>query len=233
MKRIFLSMCVLATMAVNSCVASEACNRQPVHPSRVQTISRDMLINGVPVAVYAVDFDASPDDVSNAFRAYWTQAHVPARGWRDASGLLLSALDGNCHYVLTLPPQSNGASAKGVMSVMRLDGGARHRIDSRRVPLPDGARPLGDVESRDGQQTGRTWLISTDGDTQDAARRYARQLEAAGWKVVAQAPALTFDGTQRALGDMLAMQRGSDRIDAMFSRRSGSTEAVIHATTDR
>ena len=231
-----LSMCaiVLLSMPLQAVASGQACDRQPVHAERVQMIGRDMLVNGVPASVYGMEFDGTPDDVSNAFRAFWTRAHVPATGRRDASGMLLAALDGMCHYVLVIPPRVEGSRTKGLMSVMRLDGagaGAAHRIGASTVPLPEGARAVSDVESRDGRQTGRTWLLEVNGDTKDNAQRYARRLQEAGWRVVAQAPALRLDGSQRAMGDVLAMQRGSERIDAVFSNHNGHTEAVIHATT--
>ncbi|BFG75347.1 hypothetical protein PTKU46_33800 [Paraburkholderia terrae] len=229
-----LSMCaiVLLSMPLQAVAFGQACDRQPVHAERVQMIGRDMLVNGVPASVYGMEFDGTPDDVSNAFRAFWTRAHVPATGRRDASGMLLTALDGMCHYVLVIPPRVEGSRTKGLMSVMGLDGAdAAHRIGASTVPLPQGARAVSDVESRDGRQTGRTWLLEVNGDTKDNAQRYARRLQEAGWRVVAQAPALRLDGSQRAMGDVLAMQRGSERIDAVFSKRNGRTEAVIHATT--
>jgi hypothetical protein len=225
--------CAAALMPSSATAGGDTCNRQPVHAARVQMIGRDMLINGVPATVYGMEFGASPDDVSNEFRAFWTRAHVHAMGRRDASGLLLTALDGACHYVLVIPSAVEGAQTKGLMSVTRLDGAdVSHRIGVSLAPLPLGARHVSDVESRDGRQTGRTWLLEIDGDTKDNAQRYARQLEGAGWRTVARAPALTLDGSQRATGDVLAMQRGGDRIDAVFSKRNGHTEAVIHATTD-
>jgi len=223
---------VLSLMPLQVLAAGQACDRQPVHAERVQMIGRDMLVNGVPASVYGLEFDGTPDDVSNAFRAFWTRSHVPATGRRDASGMLLAALDGMCHYVLVIAPRVEGSRTKGLMSVMRLDGtGAAHRIGASTVPLPEGASAVSDVESRDGRQTGRTWLLEVSGATQDNAQRYARRLQEAGWRVVAQAPALRLDGSQRAMGDVLAMQRGSERIDAVFSNRNGRTEAVIHATT--
>jgi hypothetical protein len=195
-------------------------------------IGRDMLVNGVPASVYGMEFDMSPDQVSDAFRAFWTRAKVPAMGRRDASGLMLAALDGACHYVLVIAPRADGGPTKGLMSVMRVDGvRAQHRIDAAGVALPEGARHVSDVESRDGRQKGRTWLLVMAGDTKDNAQRYARRLQEAGWRIVAQAPALRLDGSQRETGDVLAMQRGGERIDAVFSKRNGQTEAVIHATT--
>ncbi|GJH38094.1 hypothetical protein CBA19CS91_35075 [Paraburkholderia hospita] len=232
-----LSMCaiVLSLLPREAVASAQACDRQPVHAERVQMIGRDMLVNGVPASVYGMEFDGTPDDVSDAFRAFWTRAHVPATGRRDASGTLLAALDGVCHYVLVVPPRVEGSRTKGLMSVMRLDGagvGATHRIGASTVPMPDGARTVSDVESRDGRQAGRTWLLEVNGGTKDNVQRYARRLQEAGWRVVAQAPALQLDGSQRAMGDVLVMQRGSERIDAVFSNRSGHTEAVIHATTN-
>ncbi|CAD6517462.1 hypothetical protein LMG24235_00960 [Paraburkholderia sabiae] len=223
---------VVAFMPLQVLAAGPSCDRQPVHAERVQMIGRDMLVEGVPASVYGMEFNGTSDDVSSEFRAFWTRAHVPAMGRRDASGLLLAALDGACHYVLVIPSRGESGPTKGLMSVMRLDGtGAAHRVDASRVPLPSGARTVSDIESRDGRQAGRTRLLELSGEANDNARRYARQLEQTGWRVVAQMPALQLDGSQRAKGHALAMQRVGERIDAVFSNRNGQTEAVIHATT--
>lgn len=224
---VMLSMSPLQAMA-----AGPACDRQPVHASHVQMIGRDMLIEGVPASIYGMTFSGTSTEVSNEFRAFWAQAHVPSIERRDVSGLLLAALDGVCHYVLVMPSRGDSGPTKGLLSVMRLDGaGATHRVDASLVRLPDGARTVLDVESRDGRQAGRTWLFDMSGETKESAQRYARQLQQSGWRVVTQMPALRLDGSQHTTGHMLAMQRGSERIDAVFSNRNGPTEAVIHATT--
>jgi hypothetical protein len=235
MKRMpmYLFACTVATMPLQAFASdgADACSRQPVAAQRVQMLGRDMLVNGVPASVYGMEFDGSPDDVSNAFRAFWTRAHVPAVGRRNGSDLLLAALDGACHYVLVVPPRVDGAPTKGLMSVMRLDGaGTAQHLDGADIPLPEGARTVSDVESRDGRQTGRTWVLEVSGDMKDNAQRYAQRLQQAGWRVVAQSPALRLDGSQRVIGDVLSMRRGSDAIDAAFTNRKGQTEAVIHAT---
>ncbi|ACC73457.1 hypothetical protein PPMP20_16195 [Paraburkholderia phymatum] len=232
------SLCFFALAAtampppLQAMAAGPACDRQPVHATHVQVIGRDMLIEGVPASVYRMTFSGTSADVSSEFGAFWTQAHVPATERRDASGVLLAALDGACHYVLVMPSREDGETTQGLLSVMRLDGaGATHRVDALLVPLPEGARTVSDIESRDGRQAGRTWLLDMSGETKDNAQRYARRLQQAGWRVVAQMPAPRLGGSQRATGHVLAMQRGSERIDAIFSNRSGQTEAVIHATT--
>jgi hypothetical protein len=213
-------------------IADTGCSKQPVDAEHVQMIGRDMLVNGVPTSVFAMEFAGSPDDVSNQFRAFWTREQVPAKGRRDASGLLLSALDGTCHYVLVVPHRLPGASTKGLMSVMRLDNeGVRHRVPDALMPMLDDATRVSDVESRDPHQAGRTWLVNISGAAADVAQRYRRAWEGQGWAIVANAPAYRLDGSQRVMGDALAMQRGADRIDAIFSDHSGHTEAVIHATT--
>ncbi|TXC83433.1 hypothetical protein FRZ40_23835 [Paraburkholderia azotifigens] len=219
-------------LPLHAMAARPACDRQPVRAAHVQVIGRDMLVEGVPTSVYGMEFSGTSADVSNEFHAFWTHAHVPARERRDASGLLLAALDGACHYVLVVPARGDSGSVKGLMSVMRLDAaGATHRVEASRIALPRGARTVSDIESRDPGQAGRTWLIDMSGEAKDNAQHYTRQLQQAGWRVVAQMPALRLDGSQRTTGHVLAMQRGSERIDAVFSHRNGQTEAVIHATT--
>jgi hypothetical protein len=213
--------------------AQTPCSQQPVRAAHVEVLGLDMLINGVPTSVYGMSFDGAPDEVVSEFRAFWKRAGVPANGQRSRSGLLLSALDRDCHYVLMLAASAPGAQAqhsRGVLSIARLNGAARHAIPNAAVALPDGARTVTDIESRDPGQAGRTWIIELSGDAPANARRYRSQLADDGWTTVAESPAYRLDGSQRIVGGALAMQRGSDRLDAVFSDRDGRTEGVIHAT---
>jgi hypothetical protein len=213
--------------------AHAACDKQPVKAERVQAVGLDMLINGVPTSIRELDFAGTADDVSSAFREFWTQEEVPAKGVRGTDGLVLSALDDKCLYVLTIPASQRGAPARGILSVMQIsEQKASHAIARSTIPLPEGTT-ISDVESRDPGQTGRTWLIQLPGDASENAHRYATQLEQQGWSAVARAPAYQLDGSNRVLGNALAMQRGNDRLDVIFTARNGQTEAVINATRNR
>ncbi|SEB08652.1 hypothetical protein SAMN05192564_10612 [Paraburkholderia sartisoli] len=222
-----------AALLVHAGSARAACDKQPVKAERVQAVGLDMLVNGVPTSVRALDFAGSADDVSSAFREFWTQEDVPAKGVRGPNGLVLSALDGACLYVLTIPATQDRAPTKGVLSVAQIgERQASHAIDGSAIPLPEGTT-VSDIESRDPGQAGRTWLIQMSGNASDNARRYASQLAQRGWSTVAQAPAFQLDGSKRVLGSALAMQRGNDRLDVVFTARNGQTEAVINATRNR
>jgi hypothetical protein len=227
--------------ALQPLAAAARCDRLPVQPERVQVIGRDMLIDGMPTTIFGLEFAGSANDVSDAFRSFWTREGVPAKARLEASGLLLTALDGPCHYVLLIAPVREGPHARGLMSVMRLTGGdVTHRIPDDAVPLPQGAKRVSDVESSDPGQSGRTWIVRVAGDAAQQARRYSGLLAAQGWTAIAIAPAYTVDSTangaagsaQQVAGTAVAMQRGSDRVDAIFSGGNGNSaaQAVIHVT---
>lgn len=95
------TLCLAGALISPTAFADSACNKQPVPAASVQAVGRDMIVSGVPTSVLAVDFNGTPEDVTNQFRDFWTREDVPFKGQRGPSGLLLSALDGNCHYVLT------------------------------------------------------------------------------------------------------------------------------------
>ncbi|MDQ7978472.1 hypothetical protein QYH69_14575 [Paraburkholderia sp. SARCC-3016] len=243
-----LGLCAALLCAPLPHAAAAQCERIPVQPERVQVIGHDMLIDGIPTTVFDLQFTGSAHEVSDAFRAFWTREGVPAKARLESSGLLLSALDGPCHYVLQVAPVREGPHAKGLMSVMRLAGGdTTHHIPDAAIPLPPGATRVSDVESRDPGQSGRTSIVRVTGDAAQQARRYSDMLAAQGWSAIAIAPAYAvsgtangaddgaIDGAQQVAGTAIAMQRGSDRIDAVFSGGSGNgaTQAVIHLTRIR
>jgi hypothetical protein len=214
--------------------AGTACNRTPVAPQSSEAFGRDMIVNGVPTSLVGMQFAGTADDVSNAFREFWTREDVPARGKADTSGLLLSALDGNCLYVLSIPRQPKAASTRGLMSVIRLgDENVDHRIADASIPLPEESKVLSDIESRDPGQTGRTWLLDIPGEARWNAQRYHNSLAIRGWVDAGQRPDYQSAGLPGTRGTAFAMQHGSNSLDVSFTNRDGRTAAVIHATRNR
>lgn len=227
-------LCVAGVLCAWVIVASAACNKIPIQPHSSQSIGRDMLVNGVPTSVTGVQFSGTAEDVSTAFREFWTNEHIPQKSSSSSSGLLLSALDGHCLYVLTIPPQQDTAHVRGIMSVIRLGTGqTTHRIPKADVPLPDDSKIVSDVESRDPGQTGRTWLLDMPGEARWNAQRFRVSLVRLQWVSVSRQPDYQSAGTPFSQGTAFAMQHGNDSIDASFSDRDGRTVAVIHATRNR
>jgi hypothetical protein len=227
-------LCVVGALCARVAVAAAACNKIPVQPESSQAIGRDMIVNGVPTSVTGMQFSGTADDVSAAFREFWTSEDVPQKASPGSSGLLLSALDGPCLYVLDIPSQQDTAPARGLMSVIRLGTGqATHRIPNADVPLPDDSKIVSDVESRDPGQTGRTWLLDIPGEARWNARRYRVSLVRLQWVSLSRQPDYQSAGSPFSQGTAFAMQHGSESIDASFSDHDGRTVAVIHATRKR
>lgn len=223
-----------ALLFTGNAVAGNACNKTPVQPQSVQAIGRDMIVNGVPTSVVGMQFAGTTEDVSKAFREFWIREDVPAKGRSNASGLLLSALDDQCVYILSIPPQGNGDHTRGLMSVVRLGSDqTNHRIPDSAIPLPEESAILSDVESHDPDQTGRTWLLDMPGDPQWNAQRYRNTLAARGWVNVARQPDYQSTGTRAAQGTAFSMQHGADSVDVSFSDRGGRTAAVVNAIRNR
>ncbi|NPT39063.1 hypothetical protein [Paraburkholderia xenovorans] len=223
-----------ALLFTGNAVAANACNKTPVQPQSVQAIGRDMIVNGVPTSVVGMQFSGTTEDVSRAFRDFWIREDVPAKGRTNASGLLLSALDDHCLYILSIPPQPEGDHTRGLMSVVRLGGDqADHRIPDSAIPLPEESAILSDVESHDPGQTGRTWLLDMPGNPQWNAQRYRNSLAAQGWMNVGRQPDYQSTGNRAAQGTAFAMQHGADSVDVSFSDRGGRTAAVVNAIRNR
>ncbi|RDK01964.1 hypothetical protein [Paraburkholderia lacunae] len=225
---------LFATLASGTALAGTACNKQPVQPQSIQAFGRDMIVNGVPTSVVGMQFSGAPSDVAEAFREYWKAEDVPSKNRSSASGILLSALDDQCLYVLTIPPQPDGAHTRAMMSVIKLSSNqAIHRIPDSAVPLPESSKIVSDVESRDPGQTGRTWLLDVPGEARWNAQRYRNRLAAQGWSSLGRQPDYQSAGAPSAHGTAFAMQRGSDSVDVSFSDRDGRTVAVVNATRNR
>ncbi|MFM0061220.1 hypothetical protein PQR64_37025 [Paraburkholderia phytofirmans] len=226
--------CLVCALITASAVAGAACNKTPVPPQSVQAFGRDMIVNGVPTSVVGMEFAGTASDVSKAFREFWINEDVPAKGQSNSSGLMLSALDDHCLYMLAIPAQPERSRTRGLMSVIRLgDGEVVHRIPDSAVPLPEGSKILSDVESQDPGQTGRTWLLDISGDARWNAQRYRNSLVAQGWMSVGRQPDYQAVGKSSAQGTAFAMQHGRDSMDVSFSDNDGRTVAVINATRNR
>ena len=223
-----------ALLIAGSALAGTACDKTPVQPQSVQVIGRDMIVNGVPTSVMGMQFSGATADVSRAFRDFWIREDVPAKARSNSSGLLLSALDDQCLYILSIPPQPEGEHTRGLMSVVRLGSDqANHRIPDAAIPLPEESTVLSDVESRDPVQTGRTWLLEMPGSPQWSAQRYRNRLAAQGWVNVGRQPDYQSAGNQAAPATAFAMQHGIDSVDVSFSERGGRTAAVVNAIRNR
>jgi len=226
--------CLVSALITASAMAGAACNKTPVPPQSVLAFGRDMIVNGVPTSVVGMEFAGTARDVSKAFREFWINEDVPAKGQSNSSGLMLSALDAHCLYVLNIPAQPERSRTRGLMSVIRLgDSEVAHRIPDSAVPLPEGGKILSDVESRDPGQTGRTWLLDMSGDARWNAQRYRNSLVARGWTSVGRQPDYQAVGKPSAQGTTFAMQHGGENMDVSFSDNDGRTVAVINATRNR
>jgi len=91
---------VACSLVAGEAFAGAACDKTPVRPRSVEAIGRDMIVNGVPTSLVGMQFDGTVDDVSKAFREFWTLEDAPAKAKSTASGLMLSAVDGECLYLL-------------------------------------------------------------------------------------------------------------------------------------
>ncbi|SIO71419.1 hypothetical protein SAMN05444172_7764 [Burkholderia sp. GAS332] len=226
--------CLAGALITGAAMAGTACNKQPVQPQSIQAIGRDMIVNGVPTSIVGVEYAGTPSDVSKAFREFWTADDVPAKGQSDSSGLLLSALDGQCLYTLTIGPQPETSRTRGLLSVIRIGNDqASHRIPDDAIPLPESGKVISDIESRDPGQTGRTWLINLPGDARWNAQQYRNKLTAQKWASVGRQPDYQSGGAHSVPGTAFVMQRDADSVDASFADREGKTVAVINAIRSR
>jgi hypothetical protein len=226
--------CLAGMLISGVAMAGTTCNKTPVPPQSSQAFGRDMIVNGVPTSLVGMQFTGTTDEVSNVFREFWSRDDVPAKGSTDSAGLLLSALDGNCLYVLSIPRQQPAAYTRGLMSITRLGSNqADYRIPDSSIPLPENGKVLSDVESRDAGQTGRTWLIDIPGEARWNAQRYRNSLALRGWVSMGRQPDYQSASISMSQGAAFAMQHGSDSLDVSFSDRDNRTVAVIHATRNR
>lgn len=226
--------CIAVVLFSSTAMANTACNKQPVPPQSIQAIARDMIVNGVPTSVVGMQFAGTPSEVASTFREYWKADDVPTKSQNDPSGTLLSALDDQCLYVLTISPQPDTTRTRGLMSIIKLGTEpAIHRIPDSAVPLPEESKVMSDIESRDPGQTGRTWVLDVPGEARWNAQRYRNMLAARGWVSVGREPNYLSAGARSTHGTAFTMQRSDDSVDVSFSDRGGRTVAVVNATRSR
>lgn len=224
-------LCVLgaaASMLSSAARATTDCEAMPVAASKVEWVSRDMALNGVPAEAAIITYNRSVDDVEQAFTQYWKDHDTSTHAQRNQIAVLLSAINEHCSYTLQLP-LNQSAPVRGLFSVVQLDGqkALPGKLRPDNYPLPVG-KVLLDITSSDAGKVARTLQITlADPSAARASQTYADQLTRAGWHVLASGPA--FAGRPLAVnGYALAVQKGGYRLDAAFTPAKGATTVMIN-----
>jgi hypothetical protein len=225
------ALCVLGAVAFVSpspARAASDCDATPVKARKVEWVSSDMTLNGVPAEAAIVSYDRPVDDVEQAFTQYWKDHDTPTHAQRNQTTVLLSAIDEHCSYTLQLPLNQT-APVRGLFSVLRLDGqkALPNRLRPSNYPLPPGDVVL-DMTSNDAGKIARTLQITLgDRSAAQASETYFNQLMREGWHLLARGPALA--GTSPpGYGYALAVQKNGYRLDAAFASAKGTTTVMIN-----
>lgn len=208
--------------------AATDCDAIPVAASKVEWVSRDMALGGVPAEAAIVTYDRSVDDVEQAFTQYWKDHDTPTHAQRNQITVLLSAINEHCSYTLQLP-LSKSVPVRGLFSVVLLNGqkALPGPLHPSRYPLPAGKVML-DMTSRDAGKIARTLQITlADRSVAQASQTYADRLIRDGWHMLARGPALA-GRPLTAHGYALAVQKGGYRLDAAFTPTKGATTVMIN-----
>jgi len=226
--------CLLAAVAIvphaYAASATDACSRPPLKPDAAAWLGEDTQVNGMPVAVASVSYKDSANEVARRYRAYWDDAGVASRALRSRKGWMITALEGECSYVLQLPEQPGmRGMTSGLFSVMRLrQADLPDPVGARAMPLPPGGKVLSDVVSRDPMAMGRTVVLDLDGSARGTHQQYLARLRADGWRLLSDAAAPRLSGRPSPEGYATALQKEGYRLDASFMPNGAATRVVLN-----
>jgi hypothetical protein len=204
--------------------------------SKVEWVSPDMRINGIPTQLLTFSSFASLEEVIAFYQGHWdaldSRSPAPAKGDKAKSALVTrpqpdEAVIGRFHGIFYQTVHARRAGlggSKGTLSVAML-GGQRARLDTAGVPFPQRARATGVVESADAGRISKNVQFLVPEAADQVKSYYMNRLPNQGWTLLQQ------HGSDRlpdgSSGHMMVFQKGADQMDVVIAEARGLRETVF------
>lgn len=209
--------------------------------SKVEWVSPDMRINGIPTQLLTFQSAASLEEVVAFYQGHWdaldSRSPAPADG--KVKGALVTrphpgeAVIGRFHSVFyqTVHVKRAGlGGSKGTLSVALL-GGQQAKMDTASIPFPQRARAIGVVESADAGRVSKNVQFLVHEDAGQVKSYYLNRLPTQGWALLQQ------HGSDRlpdgSSGYMMVFQKEVDQMDVVISEKPGLRETTFRVNLIR
>lgn len=211
------------------CAAAQAqagCERFAVpEGARVVIVAKDMVINGVPMAVRELHSKKNPDEIARFYKSEWEGRRQRVQETQALGFRTLSTLDGDCFYTAQIKASSEGSYALLAMTVLS-SGPAKARGEG--FPKLPGSVVYNDMQSNDSGKIGRTLLMKNSHSAKANAEFYRYTLRQQGWVAVSDQATETLEGVQL----VQVWRKGVEETNLTIGGGLGETQVVVN-TVDR
>lgn len=203
--------------------------------SKVEWVSPDMRINGIPTQLLTFDSTVSLEEVVAYYQAHWDalDSRTPAPVGSNAKGAVVTrtpsgeALIGRFHgvfYQTVRVKRAGLGGSKGTLSVALL-GGQQAKMNTTGIPFPQRARAIGVVESADAGRVSKNVHFLIAEDAERVKSYYLDRLPNQGWMLQQQLGSDRLpDGSS---GYMMVFQKEADQMDVVIAEKPGLPDTTF------
>jgi len=203
--------------------------------AKVQWVSDDMRVNGIPMRVQTFNSEASKEEVVAYYTAYWKTAQTPPQPGKTVAAVtpkgddtLVARAHGPFYSMVQVRSAGPGRSS-GTISTSQLLG-VDPKIDSSGVPAPSGATAVNVVEAIDNGKRNKQVLFISRDSLDSVSGYYQRSLARDGWALLQEQVGKS-DKTDDAPTSALVRMYGRDKqqLDLAMGVDASNGVTVINA----
>jgi hypothetical protein len=230
---ICVSLLLAFTTPVLGQVFTKASTPWPLIPdppkAKVEWVSEDMRVNGVPTKILHFDSQASKEEVVNYYEAYWKKTPAPDNA-PSAPAVALSGKEttvGRMHgpFYMMVRVKAKDSGSEGTISTALLLGSdvGLHVLP---IPAPDNAKAVSVVEAADFGKQNKQVLLVSESSVQSVRNFYDNHLSTRGWKLLQAQVARPIDPVQ---GFLNMYQKGNLQLDLSVTQAPSKRATLINA----
>jgi hypothetical protein len=222
----------VAAVGVMGEASAVVCDAPAAPPgAKVEMIAPDMRMNGVQMAVRAVEAPQPVESVLAHYRSLWANLATAKRpgsmeqthdGWK-----IISTVDGTCFTAVQVRAKGNGSYA--LVSVSQKPDPTAPRAAVSSLPALPGSRIVSETGFADGARNAKTVVVTNSSRLNANAEFYTSTLVRQGWIQLANRPVQTALGTNQ----VMSFKRGLEEINLVLSPAEGGQVTIVANITDR
>lgn len=206
----------------------------PMPPkAKVQWVSDDMRMNGVPMKIQTFESEASKEEVVAYYIAYWkvttpptTKPNEPVAALTNKGvDTMVTRLHGPFYSMVKVKDAGSGRS-EGTISTSQMLG-VEPKLDVSGVPAPQSAKPASVVEAIDNGKRNKQILFFSKDSLDSVAEYYQSHLRSTGWNLLQEQIAKPTDASPPAIVRMYA--RNQQQLDVAIGVDRQNRLSIINA----
>ena len=201
--------------------------------AKVQWVSDDMRMNGVPMRIQTFESEASKEEIVAYYTAHWNVTNPPtakpnepmAAVTNKGADTMVTRLHGPFYSMVKVKSAGLGRS-EGTISTSQMLG-VEPKLDTSGVPAPQNAKPASVVEAIDNGKRNKQILFTSKDSLDSVADYYQTHLRSTGWSLLQEQIAKPTDGSPPAIVRMYA--RNQQQLDVAIGVDAPNRLTIINA----